>query len=371
MAQLHIDNVSKSFGNTPVLHDINIKISDGEFLVLIGPSGCGKSTLLNCIAGLDSISKGDIRIGEEIVTNLSPTDRDIAMVFQSYALYPSMTVYGNIAFGMEMKKVAKTKIKQEVQRVAKMLKIEPLLDRKPADLSGGQRQRVAMGRALAREPKIYLFDEPLSNLDAKLRVQMRTEIKKLHQRLATTIVYVTHDQIEAMTLADRIAVLKDGNLQQLGTPDEVYNNPINMFVAGFIGSPSINFIKTTVASVANGSLALELSTTKGTTELIPLVNPPSTLHTRIGEKIIMGLRPEHISEQTGAVQTDGVWLVRNTIDVTEPTGPDTLILMRINGQEVTGRMGAKSSAYPGNESDLMLDLNEAVFFDPITEQRIY
>ena len=234
MGSLLIDNVTKSFGETDILKGINIDIQDGEFLILVGPSGCGKSTLMNIIAGLEDATSGMLELAGKDVTLSSPKDRDIAMVFQSYALYPTMNVARNISFGLEMRKVPKEERDRIVDEVAKLLQIDHLLDRKPSQLSGGQRQRVAMGRALARSPRVFLFDEPLSNLDAKLRVEMRTEIKKLHKRLGTTIVYVTHDQIEAMTLADRIAVMKDGIVQQLGTPDEIYNNPANMFVAGFI-----------------------------------------------------------------------------------------------------------------------------------------
>ena len=242
MAYLSIDNVCKSFGTVEVLKGINIEAEEGEFLVLVGPSGCGKSTLLNLIAGLETISSGQISIKGRMVNQVPPKDRDIAMVFQSYALYPNMNVKKNLSFGLETRKVPKAEIEKTIAKVAAILQIEDLLGRKPSQLSGGQRQRVAMGRAIARNPSVFLFDEPLSNLDAKLRVDMRTEIKKLHQRLGATIVYVTHDQIEAMTLADRIAIMKDGVLQQLGTPHEVYNRPDTQFVAGFIGSPSMNFL---------------------------------------------------------------------------------------------------------------------------------
>jgi len=369
MSQLHINNVSKHYGSHKALHDINIQIESGEFLVLIGPSGCGKSTLLNSIAGLDSISDGDICIGDRVVTHVSPKDRDIAMVFQSYALYPSMNVYKNIAFGLEMKKVPKEQIDNEVKRVATMLQIDHLLERKPAELSGGQRQRVAMGRALAREPAIYLFDEPLSNLDAKLRVQMRTEIKKLHQRLNATIVYVTHDQIEAMTLADRIAVMRDGHLQQLGTPADIYEDPCNMFVAGFMGSPAINFVPARVHQADNQAWGLELTDSAGETYFVELPNPPASIADWKERELIVGIRPEHISHNEN-VSTGGRWTMRNLIEVTEPTGPDTLVFTRLNNQEVTGRVGSEYPVHAGEYLTLSLDLSKAVFFDPETEERI-
>ena len=246
MGSIKIQQLTKSFGDTEVLKGIDLDIKDGEFLILVGPSGCGKSTLMNSIAGLEDVSSGDILIDGNNVTDLSPKERDIAMVFQSYALYPTMSVSRNISFGLEMRKVPKVEIEKTVADVSQLLQIEHLLDRKPSALSGGQRQRVAMGRALARNPRVFLFDEPLSNLDAKLRVEMRSEIKKLHKRLGTTIVYVTHDQVEAMTLADRIAVMKDGQVQQFGTPYEIYNNPANRFVADFMGSPPMNFIECVV-----------------------------------------------------------------------------------------------------------------------------
>lgn len=367
MASLHINNVSKHYGEFQALHNIEIQIENGEFLALVGPSGCGKSTLMNTIAGLEDISNGQIKMAQRNVTDLAPKDRDIAMVFQSYALYPSMTVYQNIAFALEIRNLPKEKIAKEVKRVATLLKIEHLLDRKPAALSGGQRQRVAMGRALAREPKIYLFDEPLSNLDAKLRVQMRTEIKKLHQRLKTTTVYVTHDQIEAMTLADRIAVMKDGNLLQLGSPDEIYNDPINMFVAGFMGSPSMNFINAEVALSEHGEPLVELtSTIKGISYkyAIPVTNN-SQLPFWLGKKVIAGIRPEHIStdSKTGT-------RIDCFIEVTEPTGADLLICTTINGTEVTARVSPDSGISSTQIATLYIDPTKIIVFDPETEQRI-
>lgn len=370
MASLTIDNVVKSFGKTQVLKGINLEIQDGEFVILVGPSGCGKSTLLNCIAGLEEVSEGRIAIADTEVTHAAPKDRDIAMVFQSYALYPNMTVKKNIAFGLEIRKLPKEDIQKEVDRVADLLQITHLLDRKPSQLSGGQRQRVAMGRALSRQPKVYLFDEPLSNLDAKLRVEMRTEIKKLHQRLATTIVYVTHDQIEAMTLADRIAVMKDGVLQQFATPQVVYDDPANIFVAGFMGSPSMNFIHCDIAEAA-GQLVVQLTSGDVAYEL-PIPNPPKALAERVGNKIIMGIRPEQITHAIPHMMDNAdVAIVPCTVEVTEPTGADTLVLVYLNGQEVNCRVHPAEAKKVGQSMDLMFNMEKAVFFDAATEARIF
>ncbi len=367
MASLTIDNVKKRYGQTEILKGINISIEAGEFLILVGPSGCGKSTLMNSIAGLEDVSEGRILIGDNDVTYASPKDRDIAMVFQSYALYPNMTVAENISFGLEMRKVPKEEREAEVQRVAEMLQIGHLLKRKPAQLSGGQRQRVAMGRALARRPKMYLFDEPLSNLDAKLRVEMRTEIKKLHQKLGTTIVYVTHDQIEAMTLADRIAVMKDGEVQQLGTPQEIYDNPTNLFVAGFMGSPAMNFIPAKVVE-QNGSYALELQA--ATPTVVPFPKPDS-LKAHVGKEILLGLRPEMITEpQPHKEGKEFVVTADIDVEVTEPMGADTMVLTRIQSAEVNCRC---NPAYPARADEtiaMMFDTSKAVAFDKDNGQRI-
>jgi len=296
MSALSIRDVKKRFGPVEVLKGINIDVEDGEFLILVGPSGCGKSTLLNMIAGLDTISSGEIAIGGRVVNQLSPKDRDIAMVFQSYALYPNMTVRNNISFGLKIRKIPKAEQEQIVSRVSKLLQIEALLDRMPSQLSGGQRQRVAMGRALARDPALFLFDEPLSNLDAKLRVEMRAEIKLLHERLKATIVYVTHDQIEAMTLGDRIAVMKSGEVHQLASPQEVYDDPADLFVAGFIGSPPMNLIRAPVAS-HDGSVGVDLRSDSETV----FFRAPEAVHEGlakwIGREVIVGIRPEQISDE--------------------------------------------------------------------------
>ncbi|MCL6417079.1 sn-glycerol-3-phosphate ABC transporter ATP-binding protein UgpC [Aestuariirhabdus sp. Z084] len=370
MATLKIDNVTKSFGSVDVLKGINLSIDSGEFLILVGPSGCGKSTLMNSIAGLEEVSSGAIHIGDTNVTGLAPKDRDIAMVFQSYALYPSMTVRGNIAFALEIRKVPKAQREQEVQRVAELLQISHLLDRKPSQLSGGQRQRVAMGRALARHPKVYLFDEPLSNLDAKLRVEMRTEIKKLHQRLNTTIVYVTHDQIEAMTLADRIAVMKDGIVQQFDTPQEIYDNPANMFVAGFMGSPAMNFLRCTLCC-NNGHYSVLVTTSDGTQYQWPLQHAADDLDDWIEKEVILGIRPEQITHLIPHKETlDSVTHFTAAVDVAEPTGPDTLVLISLNDQEVGCRVEPKEQQPVGNGMRFMVDMSNAVLFNPDTEERI-
>jgi len=303
MASLNIKNACKSFGTTEVLKGVSVDIESGEFLVLVGPSGCGKSTLLNLIAGLEKATSGEIYIGDRLVNNVSPKDRDIAMVFQSYALYPNMNVRKNISFGLETRRVPKSEINKIVKEVSKTLQIENLLHRKPSQLSGGQRQRVAMGRALARDPSVFLFDEPLSNLDAKLRVEMRTEIKLLHQRIHTTIVYVTHDQIEAMTLADRIAIMKDGIIQQLDTPEKVYQQPSNMFVAGFIGSPSMNFIPCKIEK-EGGQHGITLSSGNGTSFKIPVESQLQDVETYLNKEVILGIRPEQITSYNSTPQWD-------------------------------------------------------------------
>ncbi len=368
MATLELKQIRKTYpkAEQETLKGIDISIDSGEFLILVGPSGCGKSTLMNTIAGLESISDGEIVIDGNDVSDVEPKDRDIAMVFQSYALYPNMTVRGNIEFGLKIRKMPKAAIDAEVKRVAEMLQIDHLLDRKPSQLSGGQRQRVAMGRALARRPKLYLFDEPLSNLDAKLRVEMRHQIKRLHQQLNTTIVYVTHDQIEAMTLADRIAVMKDGELQQLGTPKEIYNKPNNMFVAGFMGSPSMNFIKTKVELDEQHNPVIKVRGSNAQEHQIKL---PASMRKQGGKDIVIGLRPEHITDsenQESAVTTK----LDLQLEVLEPTGPDTIAMIKVNDQEIACRLSPEFDVKVGQIAPLHFDLSKAVFFDASTEQRI-
>ena len=349
MASLTVSNICKNYGAVEVLKNVNLKADAGEFIVLVGPSGCGKSTLLALIAGLETITSGEISIGDRVVNNVPPKDRDIAMVFQSYALYPTMTVRGNITFGMESRGVPRADQNAAVERVAKLLQIEPLLKRKPSQLSGGQRQRVAMGRALVRDPQLFLFDEPLSNLDAKLRVEMRTEIKKLYKQLGKTTVYVTHDQIEAMTLATRIAVMHGGRLQQFAEPKVIYEQPANMFVAGFMGSPAMNFIP---AEVADGRLRLTGDTS------LPL---PAGTSLPNGRKVVLGLRPEHLSPGSG---------IRAPVEVVEPTGAETIVILRLGGQEITARFDPDSAPREGDAIDLAVAIDKASLFDPDTEERL-
>src|SRR5580658_9580981 len=347
MATLEIRALRKRFGSLEILKGIDISLEQGGFLVLVGPSGCGKSTLLNTIAGLESISSGEILIGGQVVNDLHPSKRDIAMVFQSYALYPNMSVGENIAFGMEMRGVPKPERDKAVAAVAKTLQIEHLLGRRPSQLSGGQRQRVAMGRALVRQPRVFLFDEPLSNLDAKLRVDMRIEIKRLHQRTGATIVYVTHDQIEAMTLATRIAVLKDGELQQVGAPFEIYNSPANLFVADFMGSPSMNLLEGKV-SKANGAASIVID--RAGSEPIVFAAPTSAGIGALadGAKVILGIRPEAVSDlESIDRKAKTVTTVEAPVEIVEPAGSDTFVVTRIAGSEVTARMRSDTDVRVG------------------------
>ncbi|MDP4022304.1 sn-glycerol-3-phosphate ABC transporter ATP-binding protein UgpC [Methylobacterium sp. NEAU 140] len=351
MASVGIREVRKAFGSTTILHGVSVDIRDGEFVILVGPSGCGKSTLLRMIAGLENISGGEIRIDDRVVNDVPPKERDIAMVFQNYALYPHMSVRDNMAFSMKIRKAKQSEIDERVNRAAKILGLSQLLDRYPRQLSGGQRQRVAMGRAIVRDPQVFLFDEPLSNLDAKLRVAMRTEIKELHQRLKTTTIYVTHDQIEAMTMADKIVVMHDGVIEQVGPPLQLYDHPDNLFVAGFIGSPAMNFIPGTVK--ANGRLTF--ASESGLT--IPLDAVPPNVE---GKKLILGVRPEHF-----AVAPDGI---PAEVAVVEPTGSETLLAVRAGGQELTCVLRERVREKPGETVSLRPSLVH--FFDADTGRRL-
>ncbi|MDE2145308.1 MAG: ABC transporter ATP-binding protein [Burkholderiales bacterium] len=353
MGALNIRQVRKIFGNVEVLKGIDISIEAGEFLILVGPSGCGKSTLLNMIAGLDVPSSGTIEIADRDVTHLPSKDRDIAMVFQSYALYPNMNVAQNIAFGLEMRKVPKPQREAAVQRVAKMLQIGHLLDRKPGALSGGQRQRVAMGRALARDPKLFLFDEPLSNLDAKLRVEMRAEIKLLHQRTQTTTVYVTHDQVEAMTLGDRIAVMKDGTVQQFGNPDDIYSRPATRFVAEFIGSPAMNMVAATRSGGALQSQGVELAATEA---------QRAALQRIAGQQIVYGLRPEDLGFADSGLP--------GTLSMIEPTGPETYVTTDTAVGKLTARIPGAVHAHVGDRVHLQWQPGRAHLFDAASDLRV-
>jgi multiple sugar transport system ATP-binding protein len=368
MGFLDIKRATKSYGAVQVLHETNISIDEGEFLVLVGPSGCGKSTLLNMIAGLEEVTTGDIVIKGRSMAGVRPADRNIAMVFQSYALYPTMNVAKNIAFGLEMHGVPKPERDKAVAEVADLLQIKHLLDRKPGQLSGGQRQRVAMGRALVRHPDVFLFDEPLSNLDAKLRVDMRTEIKKLHQKLKTTIVYVTHDQIEALTLSTRIAVMYGGHVQQLGTPKEIYDNPANMFVAGFMGSPSMNLFPATVIS-ADGRPAAEVRLADGSPAQLPFA--PGKAVGLEGREIVLGIRPEAITDRDSADRnSNAIHVFEAPVEVTEPAGSDTFVVSQLGGKDVTGRFRADVPVRAGERFPFAINMEKAVAFDPETEKRI-
>jgi multiple sugar transport system ATP-binding protein len=355
MASVTIQAVKKNFGSVPVLHGVDITIEDGSFTVLVGPSGCGKSTLLRMIAGLEQITGGEIRIGERRVNDLQPKERDIAMVFQNYALYPHMTVRANMAFSLELAKQSKATVDSKVGRAAEILGLLPLLDRYPRQLSGGQRQRVAMGRAIVRDPQVFLFDEPLSNLDAKLRVAMRAEIKELHQRLKTTSIYVTHDQIEAMTMGDQIVVMRDGRIEQTGSPLDLYDSPANKFVAGFIGSPAMNFLPGTLRR-KDGAMHVEL---KDGTRLLA---PPDSGGVD-GQAVVYGTRPEHMTLS----DAEGVPV---QVVVMEPTGMDTFITCRHEGVELAAVFRERHDFAPGSTIRLLPDAKRAHLFDAQSGQRL-
>ena len=353
MASVTLSRVRKSFGSVEVVHGVDIAIEDGEFCVLVGPSGCGKSTLLRMIAGLEETTGGEIAIGTRVVNDVAPKQRDIAMVFQNYALYPHMTVFDNMAFSLKLASRPKAEMDERVSAAARILGLTDYLGRYPRQLSGGQRQRVAMGRAIVRQPQVFLFDEPLSNLDAKLRVQMRTEIKELHQRLKTTSVYVTHDQIEAMTMADKIVVMNAGNVEQIGAPLELYDDPANLFVAGFIGSPAMNFLR---GRLARNGAGLEVVLGEG----VRVPAPASVRAEHDGREVTLGMRPEHLAVSDRGVPAEVV--------VVEPTGADTQIFCKLAGADVTAVVRERHSFHPGENIRLAPDLT--YLFDPATGARV-
>ena len=359
MADVELRNVVKKYDDVVAVASINLEIPNHEFVVLVGPSGCGKSTTLRMIAGLEEITGGEISIGGAVVNDLPPKDRDIAMVFQNYALYPHMTVAENMSFGLKLRKFPKAEIKTRVDNAARILDITELLARRPKQLSGGQRQRVAMGRAIVRNPKVFLFDEPLSNLDAKLRVQMRTEIKRVHQKVKTTTVYVTHDQVEAMTLADRVVVMNAGKIEQIGTPNDLYHHPATRFVAGFIGSPAMNFVDATLEGNGNG-LRVRLSD-----DLV--FNVPESRVARyrpqVGKQVIFGLRPEHITETRGTENGVGQEFPVS-LDVVEPMGMETMVYFRVKGTEICGRVEPTASKNAGETMTLRANLDQMHLIDP-------
>jgi multiple sugar transport system ATP-binding protein len=359
MAQVRLDKVRKSYGKLETVHGIDLEIAHNEFVVLVGPSGCGKSTTLRMIAGLEEITGGTISIGDRVVNDLPPRARNISMVFQSYALYPHMTVRDNLGFGLKIAKMDEREIVKRVDEAAEILGLGPYMDRLPANLSGGQRQRVAMGRAIVRNPDVFLFDEPLSNLDAKLRGQVRVEIKKLHQRVQTTVIYVTHDQIEAMTLADRIVIMRDGHIDQVGTPSEVFEHPVNVFVAGFIGSPPMNQLD---AVVVGGKARL----TDGVE--VPL---PAELGVTEGQEIVLGFRPESFAPRGHSLHGEaGAMSLRSTVIIAEPLGMETILFVSLGGKDVQGKMLNPRVVAPGEELDFTLDLTRLHVFDRATGKSV-
>ncbi|ADV67557.1 ABC transporter ATP-binding protein [Deinococcus maricopensis] len=362
MAEVILEHVNKRYGTKHhAVKDFNLHIRDKEFMVFVGPSGCGKSTTLRMIAGLEEISDGTLRIGDRIVNDMPPKDRDIAMVFQNYALYPHMNVYDNMAFGLKLRKTPREEIDRRVRDAAKILQIEHLLGRKPKELSGGQRQRVALGRAIVREPKVFLMDEPLSNLDAKLRVEMRSQISQLHRRLGTTVIYVTHDQVEAMTMGTRIVVMRDGLIQQVDTPLNLYDFPKNKFVAGFIGSPSMNFV---TATVQNGRFIVGDSTVEPEGQLAGSVRGFE------GKQVWMGIRPEHLGVRGMTDVAEGANVLRGRVLVVEPLGAQTDLIVEIAGQTVTAKVEGHALVQPGDTVDLVVDRSRLHAFDYQTEDAL-
>ena len=368
MASLSLKDICKVYPNGfEAVKNFNLEIEDKEFIIFVGPSGCGKSTTLRMIAGLEEISSGELKIGDRVVNDVEPKDRDIAMVFQNYALYPHMTVYDNMAFGLKLRKVPKDQIDKMVKEAARILDLEPLLDRKPKALSGGQRQRVAMGRAIVRDPKVFLMDEPLSNLDAKLRVQMRIEISKLHQRLGTTIIYVTHDQTEAMTLGTRIVVMKDGVIQQVDTPQNLYNTPCNLFVAGFIGSPQMNFMDA-VVNVAGNDVTLSIGN--------HVLRVPENKKKALidggynGKTVVVGIRPEDVHDDPDFIAANPGSVITSKIKVYELLGAEVFLYFDVEGTQMTARVNPRTELRTGDDAKFALDMNRIHIFDKETELTI-
>ncbi len=360
-----LEQLNKQFGNVTAVNNVTLEIPDKQFTVLVGPSGCGKTTCLRLIAGLEEATSGNIYIGERIVNDVAPKDRDIAMVFQNYALYPHMSVYDNMAFGLRLRKYPRAEIDRRVKEAAEMLGIQELLGRKPKQLSGGQRQRVALGRAIVREPQVFLMDEPLSNLDAKLRVQTRAEIKKLHARLQTTTVYVTHDQVEAMTMGDRIVVMKDGLVQQVDSPLSLYERPANLFVAGFIGSPAMNFVEARLAK-QDGRVLVDAGVFRA--EVPPAYAP--RLADWDGRPVIFGIRPEDIHDRAFHSDTGSGAVIRANVDVHEPLGSDIILYLTVGEHDIVARVDARSQARMGQTTEVVLDMKKMHVFNPDTHEAI-
>ncbi len=378
MASLSLRSIYKKYpGGVVAVSDVNLEIKDKEFIILVGPSGCGKSTTLRMIAGLEEISEGELYIGDRLVNDVAPKDRDIAMVFQNYALYPHMTVFENMAFGLKLRKVPKDEISRKVEEAARSLDISHLLDRKPKALSGGQRQRVALGRAIVREPQVFLLDEPLSNLDAKLRAQMRTEISKLHQKLGTTFIYVTHDQTEAMTMGDRIVVMKDGFIQQVDSPQNLYSNPVNLFVAGFMGSPQMNFVDAVLRKI-EGRYTIEFGsedtkTSRGVKYYVELPESKvdeNVLSNYVDKEIIMGIRPENIHDEEMFISSAKTGIIDADVEITEMMGAEVYLYLTCQGISLTARVDPRSTARPQDTIKVALDPNKVHIFDKETEKTI-
>jgi multiple sugar transport system ATP-binding protein len=367
MAKISLKKLNKAFGAMTVVHDIDLEIADKEFIILVGPSGCGKSTTLRMIAGLEEITDGELLIGDRLVNDVPSKDRDIAMVFQNYALYPHMTVYKNMAFGLELRRAPAAEVDAKVKEAARILDIEHLLNRKPKALSGGQRQRVALGRAMVRNPEVFLLDEPLSNLDAKLRGTMRAEITKLHKRLDATFIYVTHDQVEAMTMADRIVVMKDGHIQQVATPQDLYDKPVNMFVAGFIGAPQMNMLPVTIEKTDTGHAAIF----EGGALPLPKTIDAEKLAPYVGKRAVLGLRPENFHEIVPPdIDPADTARVDTEVELAEPMGAEVHVNVTMSGHHAIARLSSRCKARDGDSLPLVIDMNNAHLFDADTEQSI-